>query len=444
MDDALTLRRSWVQIPFDPLFTHLILIHRVNNVENSSKVSYLVFFCTLAVVLLTLTAMIFPALFSSYFGLYAENLEPFELGHQAIFVITSNAIIFGLGILYYKKKISSTLNNVIEKVRTFELSNRVALVSLFVIIGIYVGFSIPELFIDESTQWADYEVLRIALELWPFDEADEEAYSGIGSVYIKEQNDRYVRMFLLDVSYDIFQNIKILPFLASILVVFFTYLIATQFCQKRFAGIISVIVLLQSHIFLKFDTIAVYENFWVLFYLISLYMIRKKWFLSPVFYILAFFTKAYMAPYFLMTLFTTYRSEISSGRKVAILISYVAIVGLAIALVFIGETVYPDVIEINYNKFILGFQGIASQLRFDFFFIMTILPVTVGLLLLSRNKFKESDSILILIFGTIIVSPVLVVFTSHYDIHAYRFIPLIVFFSIGVGMFFSKKSVHLS
>jgi len=72
-------------------------------------------------------------------------------------------------------------------------------------------------------------------------------------------------MFLLDISYDIFQNIKLLPFIATILVVFFTYLIATQFCQKRFAGIISVIVLLQSHIFLKFDTIAVKEKlleFW--------------------------------------------------------------------------------------------------------------------------------------------------------------------------------------
>ena len=408
----------------------------MSNIENLSKVSYVVFFCTLTTVLLILTAMIFPALFSSYFGLYTENLEPFEIGHQAIFIITANAIIFGLGFLYYKKKIPSTLNNAIENIRTFELSKRVTLVSLFVIIGIYVGFSIPELFIDESTQWGDYEVLEEALGLWPFGESD--------NVFVQEQNDRYVRMFLLDVSYDLFQNIKILPFIATILVVVFTYLIAAQFCQKRFAGIISVIVLLQSHIFLKFDTIAVYENFWVLFYLISLYVIRKKWFLSPVFYILAFFTKAYVAPYFLMTLFTAYRSEISKGKKIAILISYVTIVGLAIALIFLGETVYPDVIEINYNKFILGFQGIASQLRFDFFFIMTILPVTVGLLLLSKNKLKESDSILILIFGTIIASPVLVVFTSHYDIHAYRFIPLIIFFSIGVGMFFSKKSVHLS
>ena len=77
----------------------------MSNFRQTSKISYLVFFCSLAVVLLVITTVIFPALLSSYFGLYAENLEPLELGHQAIFLITSNVIIFGLGILYYKKKI---------------------------------------------------------------------------------------------------------------------------------------------------------------------------------------------------------------------------------------------------------------------------------------------------------------------------------------------------
>jgi len=409
----------------------------MSDLENHQKVSYVVFFATLIVVLLTLTPVIFPALYSSVFGMFTENLNAFELGYQSIFLIVSNVVIFGFGIACYKKKIPSLISDGIEKIRAFEIPKKVALISLAVILAVYVGLSTPELFLNEGDLWNDYTaVLLPGLEIWPSGESDD--------VYIKEQNTRYVRMFLLDISLDIFQNIKLLPFIASILVVVFTYLITVEFCGKRFAGIISVIVLLQSHIFLKFDTIAVYENFWVLFYLISLYVIRKKWFLSPVFYILAFFTKAYVAPYFLMTLFTAYRSEISSGRKIAILISYVVIVGLAIALIFLGETVYPDVIEINYNKFILGFQGIASQLRFDFFFIMTILPVTVGLLLLSKNKLKESDSILILIFGTIIVSPVLVMFTLHYDIHAYRFIPLLVFFSMGVGMFFSKKSVKLS
>ena len=222
----------------------------------------------------------------------------------------------------------------------------------------------------------------------------------------------------------------------------FTYLITTQFCQKRFAGIIAVIILLQSYTFLKFDTVAVYENFWVLFFLISLYVIEKKWFLSPVFYILAFYTKAYVAPFFLMTLFTTYKSQISTRTKIAILISYIVIVSISIAIVFLGDTVYPDVIEMNSNKFMLGFQVIISQLRFDLFFIMMLLPLTVGLLFLSKNKLKHADSILILIFGTIIASPILIMFTYHYEILPYRFVPLLVFFSIGIGMFFSKKLVN--
>jgi len=409
----------------------------MSEFENSQIVSYVVFFCTLVVVLLTLTPVIFPALYSSFFGMYTENLEPFELGYQSVFFIVSNLLIFGFGIAYYKKKIPSLVYSAVEKIRTFEISKRVSIISLAVILVVYVGLSVPELFLDEGEQWSDYNAVLIpALEIWPFGEADD--------VYVQEQNDRYVRMFLLDASLDVFQNIKLLPFIASILVVVFTYLVAVQFCQKRFAGIIAVIVLLQTYTFLKFDTTAVYENFWVLFFLISLYVIEKKWFLSPIFYILAFYTKAYVAPFFLLTLFTTYRTQISRRTKIAILISYVIIVSIAIAIIFLGDTVYPDVIEVNSNKFILGFQVIIAQLRFDLFFVMALLPVTVGLMFLSKNKLKHADSILILIFGTIIVSPILVTFTYHYEILPYRFVPLLVFFSIGVGMFFSKKLVNNS
>jgi len=409
----------------------------MSDLENSQKASYAVFFCTLVVVLLTLTPVIFPALYSSSFGMFTENLNPFELGYQSTFLIVSNVVILGFGIAYYKKKIPSLVHDVVDKIRTFEIPKRVTIIALAVILGVYIGLSAPELSLDEGADWADYNTILLpALEIWPFGQADD--------IYVQEQNDRYVRMFLLDVSLDIFQNIKLLPFIASILVVVFTYLITVQFCQKRFAGIIAVIVLLQSYTFLKFDTVAVYENFWVLFFLISLYVIEKKWFLSPVFYILAFYTKAYVAPFFLMTLFTTYRSQISRRTKAAILISYVVTVSAAIALVFFGGTVYPDVIDVNYSKFILGFQVIIAQLRFDLFFIILLLPLTVGLMFLSKNKLKHADSILILIFGTIIASPILVMFTYHYEILPYRFIPLLIFFSIGVGMFFSKKLVNNS
>jgi hypothetical protein len=368
--------------------------------------------------------------------MFGENLNPFEYNDQSIFVIVSNVVIFGFGIAYYKKKIPSLVYDVIEKIRMFEIPKKTAVISLAIILGIYVGLSTPELFIDESTQWSDYALLEKGLEIWPFGESDD--------IYVNEQNDRYVRQFLLDVSLDVFQNIKLLPFIASILVVVFTYLITVQFCQKRFAGIIAVIVLLQCYTFLKFDTIAVYENFWILFFLISLYAIQKKWFLSPVFYILAFFTKAYVAPFFLMILFTTYRSQISRRIKIAILISYIVAITLTVLLVFLANTMYPQLIDINYSKLMLGFQTIAAQLRFDFFFIMALLPETVGLMLLSKNKLKHADSILILIFGTILVGVAMGMFTAYVNILMYRFIPLLVFFSIGMGMFFSKKLVHNS
>ena len=91
----------------------------MSEFENSQIVSYAVFFSTLVVVLLTLIPIIFPALFSSFFGMFTENLDPFELGYQAVFFIVSNILILGFGAAYYKKKIPSLVSDVIEKIRTF-------------------------------------------------------------------------------------------------------------------------------------------------------------------------------------------------------------------------------------------------------------------------------------------------------------------------------------
>ena len=146
----------------------------MSEFENSQIVSYAVFFCTLVVVLLTLIPIIFPALYSSFFGMFTENLDPFELGYQSVFFIVSNVVIFGFGIAYYKKKIPSSLHELVEKIRTFEISKRVSIISLAVILVVYVGLSTPELFLDESSQWSDYSAVLIpALEIWPFGESDD-------------------------------------------------------------------------------------------------------------------------------------------------------------------------------------------------------------------------------------------------------------------------------
>ena len=68
-----------------------------------------------------------------------------------------------------------------------------------------------------------------------------------------------------------------------------------------------------------------------------------------------------------------------------------------------------------------------------------LLPVTVGLYVLSKNTYN-TDVIHSLIAGTIIFGPILVMSTYFYEILPYRYVPTLVFFSIGIAMFFSKKN----
>ena len=397
-----------------------------------SKISSLIGIVTIFFVSIGVISIVFPSLFSSVFGKFSTNLLPYEIGILGVPVILSNLVLLSFGILYYKKKLPSTISNSIDRIRIFEIPKKPTLIILLIIFSVYIGFSSQELSLNEAEEWGDYAILKSALEIWPYGESE--------NIYVEEQNDRYVRMLLLDASQKIFQNIKILPFVASILVMLFTYFLTVQITEKRLAGIIAILVLIQSHTFLRFDTVAVYENFWVLFYLLSIYVIKKQWILSPIFYILSFFTKAFVAPYFVMTLFFAGRTSISTKKKVFLLISYVAIIGISSIVIFSGDTIYPNVIQIDASKFFIGIATFGPLLRYDFLLLLTILPVVVGLTFLRKSHVKEVDSILFLILGTFIAGPILIIFTNFYEILPYRYIPFIIFYAIGVGILFSKKS----
>ena len=300
-------------------------------------------------------------------------------------------------------------------------------------LSIYIGLSVPELFIDESEQWPDFLVLESALNIWPSTDHL--------SVYVKEQNTRYVRMILLDFSQEFFENIKLLPFVASIFTVIFTALITIQISKKRLAGIIAMLVLLSSTTFTDFDTIAVYENFWVLFYLISLYSINKRWWhASPVSFILSIFTKAFIATYFWMNLFYIYRATIPKRTKLFLFGSYGLILGITYWIFENGRSIiYDDIVRYDLNAFLDGFTGWGNSMQLDPFALVIILPLTVMLFFKSRNGLKQADSIMILIAGSILAGPLISLITDFYFILPYRFIPFIVFMAIGIGLLFSKK-----
>ena len=401
---------------------------------SSKLVTYAAFLVTLGIVGISVFSVIFPAFIISNTYEFPNDLDPFETSPWTFPIIISSFSLLTLGFLYKNEKLPSQLYSGIKFILNFEISKTTAIITGIIILGFYIGLSSGELFLDERNQWSDYSVLESALDIWPSTDHWD--------VYIKEQNTRYVRMILLDVSQDFFQNIKLLPFVASILVIIFTALITIQISKKRFAGIVSMIILLQSITFTDFDTIAVYENFWVLFYLISIYSIQKKWWhASPFLFILAVFSKAFIVTYFWMNIFYIYRSDIPKKIKYILFASYGVIIGAIYWIFESGQSIiYDDIVRFDFNAFLDGFTGWGNNMQLDPLAILCIIPLVIGLFVKSLKGIKQADSILILILGTILAGPLISYVTDFYFILPYRFIPFIVAMAIGIGVFLAKEN----
>ena len=405
--------------------------------QTSSRiVTFVVFLFSLGIIGISLVSMSFPALIITSTYDFSLEIDPFESSPWLAPIIISAIILLSVGFLYLRKKLPTRIHSIIDYILSFEISKKVAIIIGIIILSIYIGLSIPELFIDEIDQWSDFSILTSALEIWPSTES--------WNVYVKEQNTRYVRMALLDFSQDFFQNIKFLPFIASISTVIFTALITIQLSKKRLAGIIAMIVLLQSPTFTDFDTIAVYENFWVLFYLISIYSINKKWWhASPLTFLLSIFTKAFTATYFWMSFFFIYRAEIPKKMKFTLFVSYSIVIGIMYWIFESGRSIiYDDIIRYDFDAFLDGFTGWGNSMQLDPFVVLCILPLTIGLFIKSLKGLKQADSVLVILAGSILAGPLVSSVTDFYFILPYRFIPFIVFMAIGIGIIFSKKTTH--
>ena len=398
----------------------------------SNVLSYLVFLSTISIVIISLFAIIFPGFFISIYFPYNVEIVPFEPSIWLIPVSSFSFVFLVLGFVYYKRKLPVQVYKCIQFILNFEISKRITVILGIIIFVFYIGFSVNELSINEEGQFPDYDILKTALQIWPSTESDD--------IYVQEQNSRYVRMLLLVSSIEIFQNIKILPFVASISLLIVTFFLTYQISHKRFSGIVALLIILQSHTFLFFDTVAVFENFWILFFLISLYLINRKWQLSSILYLLALFSKAFIFVFFLSTIFYIYRARISSRKKIWAMCSYGGVILIILTVFSFGDSVYSDIINISDSEFFLALNTLGYTLRYDVFIILSLLPVTIGLFFTSRRGFLQADSILVLILASLLAGPFISMLTEFYFVLPYRFLPLIVFVAIGIGVFLSKKN----
>jgi len=407
-----------------------LVLTKQENADSGTKsqiIPVIVFVFSIGIVLISFISVVFPALILSSDtvkipGIVTVTPDLFETGVWSGGVIITSVIIFSMALLYYKKKIKP-LSRLFEKIFAFEISKKVSLIIMIILLVIYISASAGEISTQENLD--DYVEVKKRLENWSID-----SISGF---------EPHVRFFLLSSSMVLFGSYKVIPFLASIALLITIYLITKTITQKRFAGIVATIILLQSSIFLAYDTTVSYTNFWILFYLVSLYMVYRLWPLSPVSYLLSIPSKALTAAFLPMSIYFILRSQISKKQKM-ITAGITAGIILAGGVATIGGFSATQNTEEKFDakEFQMGFTSFAYQLRFDGLVILFMIPLMVGLFIASRKGIKHGESMMVFISGMLLIAPILTGFTTQTN-QPYRFVPLVVFFAIGVGVLLSKR-----
>jgi len=422
-----------------------------SNIVKRGKLSWIVFLFTLFVVLISLVSFVFPALLISEMGSGNEieetgikgtyKIDPFEVGHWAAPLFVANIIVFTMFVLYRWNKLPDGIKRGLESLFSFEISKKTAVVIILIIMTGYIAFSSMELTEDET--WPDWDQVEIRLQGdkavpcdiivsnpnctgWPYT-----------NTTISSGFEPHARYFLLKLSVTLFDNFKIFPFFASIALLLVTYLFTTLITGKRFAGIISLIVMIQSNLFLSFDTSSTYSNFWTLFYVLSLYLMLRLWMLSPAIYLLSIFAKVLTVTFLPMSIFFVLSSDISRKKKAfVVLVSTIIIAGggMVFATQNLAET---EGLGWNSDEFWTGMSSFANQIRHDGLVILFVLPLVFGLFMISKRS-RYANSIMLMIAGMLVIVPLISGLTEITN-QPYRFIPLVFFFAVGVGTLLSKR-----
>jgi len=397
------------------------------NLQRKDLVSWLIFLPTLVILLLSLIPAIFPALLLITFGGFDNDvaINPFEIGAFAAPLLITNLVLLGIGVLYLKNRLWQPITKAIRFILNFEVSKTLAFFVVVILIGFYIYFSIGEL--SDGLFQADFEEhFRDWLELYSVTQLNVTPIQ------------YHVQFFLETTSMQVFENYKVIPFIASIALLVLTYIFTVEISKKRFAGIVAMVIVLQSNIFLTYDTSVSYPNFWIVFYLLSLYLILKKWTLSPIAYVASVLSKPLTVVFLPMTLFFVNRANISKKKKIQIGISYGVMIALGIIFFTVIDESLVSVSELNIHDFWAGFSAVYNSLRFDGIVLFFMLPMIVGLFITSRRGIRHADSVMFLILGMLLSAPLIDAFSNVISV-PYRFIPLVVFFAIGTGMLLSRK-----
>jgi len=189
-------------------------------------VTYSSFIFAVSVVILNLVSLIFPAFLVTLFEGTESDTNSFELGAWAFPLLAINIPFLIYGVLYNRKKIPNKISKSFEFILNFEVSRNTTIIVFSIMISIYIILTVGELFQNEIDVWKDWEILEPIIDRFPT--IDE----GPRGMRIQIMNN-----FLLFSSQEIFQNVKVIPFLGSISLIFLVYFLTVIITKKKICWI---------------------------------------------------------------------------------------------------------------------------------------------------------------------------------------------------------------
>jgi len=406
----------------------------LSELKTSNKkkllLSWAIFLPTLIVVLLTLILGMFPALIITFSDevRFPSGINAFEPGIWTFPILISNSIIFATIILYRKNKLPQNLTSLFKSFLNFEISHKTALVLVGIMIISYVILNVGELYTREH--WGDFGQVEIGLKAF---ELDNPGFSL-----------RVIPYFFGVLSLEIFGSYRIAPFIASIFCLFLTYLVTVQISKKRFAGIIALVIVLQSQNFLVYDTTITYPILWIMFYLLSLYFVFKSFPLSPIAFGAAALSHPLILGLFPPILAFIALSDLPKRKKILLLSIFFVFIAISLGLIYMeiitlpGSITSGDASSLDVHRIIDSSSSILTQFRYDTLIVLFLLPVVVSLFLASLKGVPNANAVLVLIVGIILLVLFIPAVTGLGNT-PYRILPLVFFFAIGVGTLLSKN-----
>jgi len=404
---------------------------KISNKKNR-LLSWIIFLPTLIIVLFTVILGMFPALIIilSDNVRFPVEINAFEPGIWMFPILISSTIIFATIILYRKNKLPQNLTSLFRFILNFEISHRTALVLVGILLASYAILNAGEIY--TADQWGDFGNVEIALQ---------NVSDGNLSV-----STRMIPYMLGVLSMEIFGSYRVAPFLASIVSLFLTYLITVQFSKKRFAGIIALVIVLQSGNFLIYDTTITYPGLWITFFLLSIYLIFKSFPLSLISFTAAVLSHPLSVGFFPIIIPIIVLLDLPKRKKILLLSLYFSFVVIGFAL--ISTQIIPITLPIDLtvdsassldvSRIISAAASIIIQLRYDGLVVVFLLPLVVCLFLVSKKGISNANAVLVLIGGVTLLVTLVPVVTGTGNT-PYRVLPLVFFFAIGVGTLLSKN-----